>query len=106
MITWSERDGRTWGSYAELNFAQAATVPIASLTAFQSLFYTEMGGMIPGQKILIRGAAGGVGSFAVQFAKNGGLLVATGTTCRNANVGYIRSLGAVCAIGYQTEAYA
>jgi len=116
VITWCERDGRTWGSYAELvrvsarnvspmpkslNFAQAAAVPIASLTAFQSLFHTEKGGMIPGQKVLIHGAAGGVGSFAVQFAKSGGLLVAA--TCRTANVAYIRSLGADRVIDYQTE---
>jgi NADPH2:quinone reductase len=87
VITWSAADGKTWGSYAEfmrvparsvspmpksLNFAQAAALPIASLTAFQSLFHAENGGMIPGQKVLIHGAAGGVGSFAVQFAKSGG----------------------------------
>jgi len=57
--------------------------------------------MIPGQKVLIHGAAGGVGSFAVQFAKSGGLLVAA--TCRTANVAYIRSLGAGRVIDYQTE---
>jgi NADPH2:quinone reductase len=84
-----------------LNFAQAATVPIASLTAFQSLFHAEKGGMIPGQKVLIHGAAGGVGSFAVQFAKSGGLLVAA--TCRTANVVYVRSLGADRFIDYRTE---
>jgi NADPH2:quinone reductase len=72
VITWCERDGRTWGSFAELvrvsarnvspmpkslNFAQAAAVPIESLTALQSLFHTEKGGMIPSQKVLIHGAA-------------------------------------------------
>jgi NADPH2:quinone reductase len=78
-------DGKTWGSYAEfmrvpatnvspmpksLNFAQAAAIPVASLTSFQALFHAEKGGgMIPGQKALIHGAAGGIGSFAVQFAK-------------------------------------
>ena len=87
MITWSAADGKTWGSYAEfmrapvrnvspmpksLSFAQAAAVPVAALTAFQALFHAEKGGMIPGQKVLIHGAAGGVGSFAVQFAKSGG----------------------------------
>jgi NADPH2:quinone reductase len=84
-----------------LNFAQAAAIPVASLTAFQSLFHAENGGMIPGQKVLIHGAAGGVGSFAVQFAKNGGLLVAA--TCRTANVAYVRSLGADRVIDYKTE---
>jgi NADPH2:quinone reductase len=116
VITWSAADGKTWGSYAEfirvsaknvspmpmsLNFLQAAAVPIASLAAFQALFHTEKGGMIPGQKVLINGAAGGVGSFAVQFAKSGGLLVAA--TCGTANVAYVRSLGADRVIDYKTE---
>ena len=116
MITWSAADGKTWGSYAEfmrvsarhvspmpksLNFAQAAAVPVASLTAFQALFHAEKGGMIPGQKVLIHGAAGGVGSFAVQLAKSGGLLVAA--TCGTANVAYVRTLGADRVIDYKTE---
>ena len=73
VITWSAADGKTWGSYAEfmrvsarnispmpksLDFAQAAVVPVASLTAFQSLFHTEKGGIIPGQKLLIHGGGG------------------------------------------------
>jgi NADPH:quinone reductase-like Zn-dependent oxidoreductase len=41
-----------------LSFAQAAAVPVAALTAFQALFHAEKGGMIPGQKVLIHGAAG------------------------------------------------
>src|SRR4029077_5171573 len=84
-----------------LNFAQAASVPIAAITAFQSLFHSEIVGMTPGQKVLINGAAGGVGSFAVQFAKAGGVLVAA--TCRTANVGYVRNLGADRVIDYKTE---
>jgi len=76
-----------------LSFAQAAAVPVAALTALQALFHAEKGGgMIPGQKVLINGAAGGVGSFAVQFAKSGGLRVAA--TCGANNVAYVRSLGA------------
>ena len=116
VITWGSPDGKTSGSYAEfvrassrnispmptsLNFAQAAAVPIASLTAFQSLFHAEKGGMIPGQKVLIHGAAGGVGSFAVQFAKSGGLRVAA--TCGTAKVAYVKSLGADRVIDYKTE---
>ena len=116
VVTWSAADGKTWGSYAEfmrvssrnvspmpksLNFAQAAAVPIASLTAFQALFHAEKGGMIPGQKVLINGAAGGVGSFAVQFAKSGGLLVSA--TCGTSNLAYARSLGADRVIDYKTE---
>jgi NADPH2:quinone reductase len=57
--------------------------------------------MIPGQKVLIHGSAGGLGSFAVQFAKSGGLLVAA--TCGTANVAYVRSLGADRVIDYKTE---
>ena len=116
VITWGSPDGKTSGTYAEfvrasvrnvspmpksLNFAQAAAIPIASLTAFQSLFHAENGGMVPGQKVLINGAAGGVGSFVVQFAKSGGLLVAA--TCRTDNVAYVRSLGADRVIDYKTE---
>jgi NADPH2:quinone reductase len=116
VITWSAADGRTWGSYAEfmrvpvknlspmpksLSFAQAAVVPVASLTAFQALFHAEKGGMIPGQKVLIHGAAGGVGSFAVQFAKSASLLAAA--TCGSQNVDYVRSLGADVLIDYKTE---
>ena len=86
VITWSAANGKTLGSYAEfmrvpaknlspmpksLNFAQTAAVPVASLTAFQALFHAEKGGLIPGQKVLIHGAAGGVGSFAVQWAAGG-----------------------------------
>jgi NADPH:quinone reductase len=116
VITWSSADGKTWGSYAEfirvsvrhvspmpesLNFAQAAAIPIASLAAFQALFHAESGGMIPGQKVLINGAAGGVGSFAVQFAKSVGVLVAA--TCGTANRAYVKSLGADRVIDYKTE---
>jgi NADPH:quinone reductase len=116
VITWGPTDGKAGGTYAEfvrvsarnispmpgsLSFAQAAAGPIASLTAFQSLFHTEKGGMIPGQRVLINGAAGGVGSFAVRFAKAGGLLV--GATCGTANVAYVRSLGADRVIDYKTE---
>jgi NADPH:quinone reductase len=116
VITWGLVDGKTWGSYAEfirvsvksvspmprsLSLAEAAAVPVASLTAFQALFHAEKGGLIPGQKVLIHGAAGGVGSFAVQFAKSGGLLVAA--TCGTANVSYVRSLGADRVIDYKRE---
>ena len=116
VVTWSAADGKTWGSYAEfirvparnvapmpksLNFGQAAAVPVASLTAFQSLFHTGKGDLIPGQKVLIHGAAGGVGSFAAQFAKSAGLLLAA--TCGTANAEYVRSLGAERVIDYKTE---
>jgi NADPH:quinone reductase len=57
--------------------------------------------MIPGLKVLINGAAGGVGSFAVQIAKSGGLLIAA--TCGPDNVTYVKSLGADRVIDYKTE---
>jgi NADPH2:quinone reductase len=116
VITWGARDWTTWGTYAEfvrvpemhvapmprsMNFAQGASLPIASLTAFQALFDADKSGMIPGQKVLINGAAGGVGSFAVQFAKAGGLLVAA--TCSSANLTYVGSLGADRVIDYKSE---
>jgi NADPH:quinone reductase len=84
-----------------VNFAQAAAIPIASLAGFQALFHAENGGMIRGQRVLINGAACGVGSFAVQFAKSGGLLVAA--TCGTANLAYVKSLGADRVIDYKTE---
>jgi NADPH:quinone reductase len=84
-----------------LSFAQAAAIPVASLTAFQALFHAATGGLIPGQKVLIHGAAGGVGSFAMQFAKSGGLLVAA--TCSANNVAYVRSLGADRVSDYKAE---
>jgi NADPH:quinone reductase len=116
VITWSAADGKTWGSYAEfmrvparnvspmpksLDFVQAATVPVAALTAFPSLFHPDKGSIIPGQRVLIHGAAGGVGSFAVQFARSGGLLVAAACSARN--VAYVKSLGADRVIDYKTE---
>jgi NADPH:quinone reductase-like Zn-dependent oxidoreductase len=58
-----------------LSFEQAAAVPLAALTAWQGLF--EHIKLQRGQKILIQGGAGGVGSFAVQFAKHAGAMVAT-----------------------------
>jgi len=116
VITWSAANGKTWGSYAEfmrvpatnvsptpksLKFAQAAAVPVASLTAFQSLFHAEKGGAMPGLKVLIHGAAGAVGSFAVQFAKSAELQVAA--TCGTANVAYVDRLGADRVIDYKNE---
>jgi NADPH:quinone reductase len=57
--------------------------------------------MIPGQKVFMHEAAGGVGSFAVQFSKSGGLLVRA--TCSATNVAYVRSLGAARVIDYKAE---
>jgi NADPH:quinone reductase-like Zn-dependent oxidoreductase len=86
----------------EPKLRSSSRCPVAALTVLQALFPAEKGGgMIPGQKVLIHGAAGGVGSFAVQFAKSGGLLVAA--TCSPNNAAYVRSLGADRVIDYKTE---
>jgi NADPH:quinone reductase-like Zn-dependent oxidoreductase len=85
-------------------FEQAASVPIAALSALQALRRGGLGspGQIePGQKVLINGAAGGVGTFAVQIAKAFGADV-TGV-CSTRNVEMVRSIGADRVIDYTRE---
>lgn len=77
----------------------AAGVPLASQTAWMGLF--EIGGLKQDQKILIHGASGGVGTFAVQLAKIAGAYV-IGTTS-SANIDLVRSLGATEVIDYKKE---
>jgi NADPH:quinone reductase-like Zn-dependent oxidoreductase len=84
-----------------LDFTKAAAVPLAALTAWQGLF--DVGGLKPGQKVLIHAAAGGVGSFAVQFAKWKGAHVIG--TASGRNVQFVRELGADEVIDYTKTAF-
>lgn len=87
-----------------VTFEQAASAPVAAFTALQGLRLGGLGdkGHIqPGQKVLINGAAGGVGTFAVQIAKSFGVEV-TGV-CSTKNVEMVRSIGADRVIDYTQE---
>ena len=79
-----------------LNFDEAAAIPVGATTAWQGLF--DHGELQAGQRVLIQGAAGGVGMFAVQFARWKGAHV-IGTTSTS-NVDFVRSLGAETVIDY------
>ena len=103
--------GSSWAEYApargaklarkppNLSFEEAATVPVAGLTALQAV--RDHGRVQPGQKVLVNGASGGVGTFAVQIAKAYGADVTA--VCSTAKVELTESLGADRVCDYMRE---
>lgn len=93
------REDRVALKPANLTFEQAATAPVAAYTALQGL--RDHGQIQTGQKVLVNGASGGVGTFAVQIAKSYGAEV-TGV-CSTRNLDMLRSIGAERVIDYTRE---
>ena len=83
-----------------ISFEEAASIPLAGLTALQSLEYA---GIKENDKVLIHAGSGGVGSFAIQYAKTKGAYVYTTTS--TSNVQWVKALGADRVIDYKTEDY-
>jgi NADPH:quinone reductase-like Zn-dependent oxidoreductase len=86
---------------ASLDVIQAGAVPLAALTAWQGLF--KFGNLKQGQRLLVHGGSGGVGHFAIQFAKSNGAHVTT--TVSTPHVEFVRGLGADQVIDYQTQRF-
>lgn len=85
---------------ANTSHAEAASLPLVALTSVQMF---AMAGVRAGQRILIHAGSGGVGTFAIQYAKHLGLQVATTTSAKNAD--FVKSLGADVVIAYDREDY-
>jgi len=114
VVTSSNQGIGDWGTYAEyarsdidrvakladgLGFKTAASIPTAAVTSWEGLFDT--GGLKAGQSLLINGGAGGMGSFAIQFAKRAGARVAA--TCGPSNLNYVHDLGADLVVDYRSQ---
>ena len=85
-----------------LGMDEAASIPLVALTAWQVLI--ERANLKKGQKVLIHAGSGGVGTFAIQLAKNVGAVVATTTS--TANLDWVKSLGADIVIDYRKDDFA
>lgn len=114
VVTASNQGKGAWGTYAEyavsdvdrvvplpdaIDFRVAAALPTAGITSWEALFH--VGGLRAGQRVLVNGGAGGMGSWCIQIAKMAGAAVAV--TCGPGNLGYVRSLGADLAIDYRAQ---
>jgi NADPH:quinone reductase-like Zn-dependent oxidoreductase len=86
---------------ANLDFVQAASIPMVGLTSWQAL--KERANLKPGQKVFIPAGSGGIGTFAIQLAKYLGAKV--GTTTSTANVDLVRSLGADEVVDYKKQEF-
>ena len=84
-----------------ITHAEAAGVPLAGLTAWQALF--DKGGLKEGQRVLIHAGSGGVGTLAIQFAKNAGAWVATTASATNKDL--VERLGADQFVDYKTDQF-
>ncbi|MFX3618685.1 MAG: NADP-dependent oxidoreductase [Sporolactobacillus sp.] len=85
-----------------LSFEEAASIPLAGLTAWQALF--DYGNLEKGESVLIHAGAGGVGSLAIQFAKEKGAYVYTTASVQNLN--FLKELGADEVIDYKSQNFA
>ncbi|NVM77223.1 NADPH:quinone reductase-like Zn-dependent oxidoreductase [Duganella sp. SG902] len=86
---------------ANLDFVQAASIPMVGLTSWQAL--TERAQLQPGQKVFVPAGSGGIGTFAIQLAKQLGAKV--GTTTSTGNVEFVRGLGADEVVDYKTQEF-
>ncbi|MEM9255887.1 MAG: NADP-dependent oxidoreductase [Pseudomonadota bacterium] len=113
VFTAADHAAGTSGSYAEymcvpadilapvpqaMSLRTAAALPVAAITAWQAIMARDRGNVQSSDAVLIHGASGGVGSFAVQFARLQGAAVAT--SCSRKNLDYVTHLGSECALDY------